>query len=77
MVVSKQFFQDNGMSSYRLGGVLGFVAFALAAAGHLPQPQRVRQQKPKDWDDSDENEAERNRQHLKRRQERRNKRQTR
>ena len=66
------------MSSYRLGGILAFAAMALSAAGHMPQLQQVRQQpKPKDWEDGDENEHDRNRRHLQRRNERRNKRQTR
>jgi hypothetical protein len=63
------------MSSYRLGGLLGIVAFALAAAGNMPQQPRIRREKPKDWNDSDENENEKNRRHLQRRNERRNKRQ--
>jgi hypothetical protein len=75
MMVSKQFFQDNGMSSYRLGGLLGLVALALSV-GSMPEAQKVRQQpKPKDWEDGDENEHDRNRRHLQRRNERRNKRQ--
>jgi hypothetical protein len=63
------------MSSYRLGGLLGIVAFALAAAGNMRQQPQVRREKPKDWDNIDEKDDEKNRRHLQRRNERRNKRQ--